>query len=77
MEFATAVRQRKDFTTLADAALELVANGTTSIAEAMAITAGLDENEVEVPQAETVSQDDIDSLLKDALSETQLTKAIG
>jgi MSHA biogenesis protein MshE len=74
MEFASSVRQRKDFKTLADAALELVANGTTSVAEAMAITAGLDENEPEVPQAETVSQDDIDSLMKDALSETQRLK---
>jgi hypothetical protein len=46
----------------------------TSVAEAMAITAGLDESEPEVPQAETVSQDDIDSLLNDALSETQRTK---
>jgi MSHA biogenesis protein MshE len=74
MEFATAVRKRKDFTTLADAALELVANGTTSVAEAIALTAGLDESEPEMKQAETVSQDDIDSLLKDALSETQRTK---
>jgi MSHA biogenesis protein MshE len=74
MEFATIVRQRKDFKSLADAALELVATGTTSVAEAMAITAGLDENEPEVQQAETVSQDDIDSLLKDALSETQRMK---
>jgi MSHA biogenesis protein MshE len=74
MEFATAVRQRKDFTTLADAALDLVANGTTSVAEAMAITVGLDENEPEVAQAEAVSQDDIDSLLNDALSETQRMK---
>jgi MSHA biogenesis protein MshE len=74
MEFASVVRQRKDFRTLADAALELVESGTTSIAEAMAITAGLDENEPEVAQAETVSQDDIDSLLKDALSETQRMK---
>ncbi len=71
MEFATLVRQRKDFTSLADAALDLVATGTTSIAEAMAITAGLDENEPEIPEADTVSQDDIDSLLQDALSETQ------
>jgi len=76
MEFATAVRQREDFKTLADAALDLVANGTTSVAEAMAITAGLDENEAEVPQSETVSQDDIDSLLQDAISETQRVKSI-
>jgi MSHA biogenesis protein MshE len=74
MEFASVVRKRKDFKTLADAALELVATGTTSVAEAMAITAGLDDNEPEVEQAETVSQDDIDSLLKDALSETQRMK---
>jgi len=74
MGFANLVRQRKDFTSLADAALELVASGTTSVAEAISITAGLDENEPEVPQAETVSQDDIDSLMADALSETQRMK---
>lgn len=74
MEFATLVRQRKDFTSLADAALDLVANGTTSVAEAIALTAGLDESEPEVPQAENVSQDDIDSLMADALTETQRMK---
>jgi hypothetical protein len=42
----------------------------------MAITAGLDENEPEIAPAETVSQDDIDSLLQDALSETQRVKSI-
>ena len=71
MEFATLVRQRTDFTTLADAALELVANGTTSLAEAIAVTAGLDENEPEIAFGETVSQEDADSLLQEALSETQ------
>jgi MSHA biogenesis protein MshE len=70
-EFASLVRQRQNFTSLADAALELVANGTTSVAEALATTAGLDENEPDVPQSEAVSQDDIDSLLQDALSETE------
>jgi MSHA biogenesis protein MshE len=71
MEFANLVRQRQNFTSLADAALELVANGTTSVAEALATTAGLDENEPDIPQSEAVSQDDIDSLLRDALSESQ------
>jgi MSHA biogenesis protein MshE len=71
MEFATLVRQRKDFTSLADAALELVANGTTSIAEAIAITAGLDDNESDVASVETVSQEEVDLLLEEVLSETQ------
>ena len=69
IEFSELARKREGFTTLADAALELVAIGTTSVAEAMGITSGLDENEPEVQQVEQVSQDDIDSLLKDALAE--------
>jgi MSHA biogenesis protein MshE len=73
MEFAEAVRRHDNFVTLADAALELVAAGTTSIAEAIAVTSGLDENEVDVPQAKTVSQSDADSLLQDALSESART----
>jgi MSHA biogenesis protein MshE len=73
MQFASLVRQRKDFKSLADAALELVANGTSSVAEAISITAGLDENEPEIESADKVSQDDIDSLLNDALTETQRT----
>jgi MSHA biogenesis protein MshE len=68
MEFAQVVRSRKDFMTLADAALELVTDGTTSVAEAMSITVGLDEDEPEVPQAKQVSQDETDSLLADALN---------
>jgi MSHA biogenesis protein MshE len=76
MEFAEQVRNRPDFTSLADAALELVANGTTSVAEAIAVTSGLAENEVEVPKAETVSQTDVDSLLEDVLAETRSVPAL-
>jgi MSHA biogenesis protein MshE len=76
-EFANLARSRASFTSLADAALELVANGTTSVAEAMAITSGLDEGEVEMPKAETVSQSDIDSLLEDVIAETQTTRVPG
>ena len=67
MEFANLVRQRDGFTTLADAALDLVASGVTSVAEAMSVTSGLDESEPVVPKIEAVSQDEIDSLLNDAL----------
>jgi MSHA biogenesis protein MshE len=66
-EFSNLVRQREGFTTLADAALDLVANGTTSVAEAMSVTNGLDDNEPVVAKIEAVSQDEIDSLLQDAL----------
>ena len=45
----------------------------TSVAEAISITAGLDENEPEIDQGDNVSQDDIDSLLNDALTESQRT----
>jgi MSHA biogenesis protein MshE len=69
-DFAEEVRKRDSFITLADAALDLVATGTTSIAEAIAVTSGLDESEVDVPQAKTVTQTDADSLLQDALAET-------
>jgi MSHA biogenesis protein MshE len=65
--FADLVRQRPGFTTLADAALELVADGTTSVAEAMSVTTGLDENEPVVPKIEAVSQADADSLLQEVL----------
>ncbi len=65
--FTELVRQREDFTTLADAALELVASGSTTVAEAMGVTTGLDENEPVVPKIETVSQDDADSLLLEVL----------
>jgi MSHA biogenesis protein MshE len=74
--FAELVRDREDFTTLADAALDLVANGHTSIAEAISVTSGLDDTQVTLPKAETVSQADVDSLLADVLAETQRTKAI-
>jgi MSHA biogenesis protein MshE len=67
MEFAELVRQREGFTTLADAALNLVADGTTSVAEAMTVTSGLDDSEPVVPKIETVSQTDVDALLQDAL----------
>jgi len=67
MEFANLVRQRYGFTTLADAALDLVANGVTSVAEAMSVTSGLDESEPVVPKIEAVSQNEIDSLLQEAL----------
>jgi MSHA biogenesis protein MshE len=75
-EFAELVRKREDFTTLADAALELVANGTTSVAEAMAITVGLDESEPELPEVELVSQAETDSLLADVLAETKRVKTL-
>jgi MSHA biogenesis protein MshE len=67
MEFADIVRKRNDFTTLAAAALELVANGTTSVAEAMSITSGLSESEADVPEVEAVSQSETDSLLADVM----------
>jgi len=71
MEFAALVRKRGDFRTLADAALDLVAVGMTSVAEAIGVTSGLDETDVPVPTAATVSQSDIDSLLEDVLAAKQ------
>jgi MSHA biogenesis protein MshE len=71
IQFAELARERKDFATLADAALELVASGATSVAEAMSSTSGLDENEPEVQQIESVSQEDADSLLQDALAQAR------
>jgi MSHA biogenesis protein MshE len=65
--FADLVRGREDFRTLADAALELVADGSTSVAEAMSVTTGLDENEPVVARVESVSQADADSLLQEVL----------
>jgi MSHA biogenesis protein MshE len=67
MQFADLVRQRDGFRTLADAALDLVADGTTSVAEAMNVTSGLDEDEPVVPKIEAVSQNEIDDLLNQAL----------
>jgi MSHA biogenesis protein MshE len=67
MEFADLVRQREGFRSLADAALDLVADGITSVAEAMTVTSGLDDSEPAVPKIEAVSQTDVDSLLQDAL----------
>jgi MSHA biogenesis protein MshE len=66
MEFAEIVRRRDSFVTLAKAALRLVADGTTSVAEAMAVTSGLDDRDT--PVVESISQDETDSLLADALS---------
>ena len=67
MEFAEIVRKRESFVTLAQSALTLVAEGATSIAEAMSVTSGLDETEAEVPLVESISQGETDSLLADAL----------
>jgi MSHA biogenesis protein MshE len=66
-EFAQIVRKRKDFTSLVDAALDLVASGTTSVAEAIGITSGLDEEEPQIEQAPVVSQSETDSLLDEIL----------
>jgi MSHA biogenesis protein MshE len=71
--FADLVRGREDFSTLADAALELVADGSTSVAEAMSVTTGLDENEPVVPKVEAVSQADADSLLMEVLKAEQVS----
>jgi MSHA biogenesis protein MshE len=76
IQFGDIVRKREDFKPLAHAALELVANGTTSVAEAMAITAGLDDNEAALPEVEVVSQEETDSLLQDVLAETKRVKAL-
>ena len=65
MEFAEIVRKRESFVTLAQAALALVAEGTTSLAEAMGVTSGLDDTEA--PVIESISQGETDSLLADAL----------
>lgn len=65
MEFAEIVRKRDSFVTLAKAALALVATGATSIDEAMGVTAGLDDHDA--PVVESISQDETDSLLNDAL----------
>jgi MSHA biogenesis protein MshE len=65
MEFAEIVRRRESFVTLAKAALALVADGTTSVGEAMSVTSGLDDHDA--PVVESISQDETDSLLADAL----------
>jgi len=72
LAFAEIVRKRDNFTTLADAALELVASGVTSIAEAIAITSGLDESEPDVPQAKLASQAETDSLLEDVMKSVNI-----
>ena len=76
IEFANLVRARKDFKSLADAAIDLVALGTTTVEEAIGVTSGLDENEPEIATVESVSQNDVDSLLNDAISETQRVKSL-
>jgi MSHA biogenesis protein MshE len=76
IQFGDIARKRADFTTLADAALELVASGTTSVEEAMAITVGLDDNEPDLPQVELVSQAETDSLLEDVLAETKRVRTL-
>jgi MSHA biogenesis protein MshE len=76
IQFGDLARKRADFTTLADAALELVASGTTSVEEAMAITVGLDDNEPDLPQVELVSQAETDSLLEDVLAETKRVRTL-
>jgi len=65
-EFTTIAR-KQGFVSLVDAALDLVTTGTTSVAEAIGITAGLDEEEPEVVQAPVVSQSETDSLLDEIL----------
>jgi MSHA biogenesis protein MshE len=70
--FAERVRARPGFVTLASAALDLVEQGVTSVAEAMGVTSGLDENEPEVEQVKAISQDETDSLLEDVLREATL-----
>jgi len=70
--FAEIVRKRDNFTTLSDAALELVATGVTSVAEAIAITSGLDENEPDVPQPKLASQAETDSLLEDVMKSVNI-----
>jgi MSHA biogenesis protein MshE len=71
-EFTELARKREGFTTLVDAALDLVANGTTSVAEAIGITSGLDEGEPEVAPTEVVSQSETDSLLDEILKAEKL-----
>lgn len=70
--FAETVRKRPDFTSLVDAALDLVATGTTSVAEAIGITSGLDDEEPEIEQAPVVSQSETDSLLDEILNAEKL-----
>jgi MSHA biogenesis protein MshE len=70
-EFGRLVQDKNDYVTLTDGALQLVASGVTSVAEAIAVTSGLDENEPEVPRIEAVSQAETDSLLEEALNAEQ------
>lgn len=76
IEFAEILAKREDFTSLRDAALELVSTGVTSIDEAIAVTSGIDDEEANVPELELVSQAETDSLLEDVLNETLRTKAL-
>jgi MSHA biogenesis protein MshE len=75
-EFADILAKREDFTSLRDAALELVSTGVTSIDEAIAVTSGIDDEEAAVPEIQLVSQAETDSLLEDVLNETLRTKAL-
>lgn len=65
-EFSQLAR-RQGFVSLVDAALDLVATGTTSIAEAIGVTSGLDEEEPEIASTPVVSQSETDSLLDEIL----------
>jgi MSHA biogenesis protein MshE len=76
IEFAELLAKREDFTSLRDAALELVSTGVTSIDEAISVTSGIDDEEAVVPEVELVSQAETDSLLADVLNETLRTKAL-
>jgi MSHA biogenesis protein MshE len=74
--FAELARSRPEFRSLRDAAIDLVEQGITSVEEAISVTSGVEENEVVVPTVASVSQNDIDSLLKDVAAETALVEAI-
>ena len=76
IEFADILGKREDFTSLRDAALELVSTGVTSIDEAIAVTSGIDDEEANVPEIQLVSQAETDSLLEDVMNETLRTKAL-
>jgi MSHA biogenesis protein MshE len=76
IEFAEILAKREDFTSLRDAALELVSTGITSIDEAIAVTSGIDDEEANVPEIQLVSQAETDSLLEDVMNETMRTKAL-
>jgi MSHA biogenesis protein MshE len=74
--FAELARTRPGFKSLRDAAIDLVEQGVTSVEEAISVTSGVEENEAAVPAVESVSQNDIDSLLQDVAEETMRVEAI-